>query len=113
MKADDAVAGVGANRAQPGLDDLLGRGAEGPQGVIGQGAALMGVVALGRLFLTTILTKEVVETKLAQKLNHRRQAGLTGERRASLAIVDLGAFSPRRPATIVLFLLIRKGKFSG
>jgi len=53
-EGDDAVAGVGAAGAQPGLDDLLGRSAEGQQRVIGQGAALMGIVALGHPFLATI-----------------------------------------------------------
>ena len=53
-EGDDAIAGIGAAGAQPGLDDLLGRGAEGQQRVIGQGTAFMGVVALGRPFLATL-----------------------------------------------------------
>lgn len=53
-EGDDAVAGIGAAGAQLGLDDLLGRGAEDQQRMIGQGAALMRVVAFGRPFLTTL-----------------------------------------------------------
>jgi hypothetical protein len=53
-EGDDAIAGVGAAGAPPGLDDLLGRGAEGQQRVIGQGPAFRRIVALGHPFLATI-----------------------------------------------------------
>jgi hypothetical protein len=58
--------------------------------------------------MTHLLTKQGAETEVAEKLDHRGQAPLAGERRTRRIQVDLGAANRADRPAFVLCLLIER-----